>query len=169
MGPKKYAEWMHRRHQDENGAELIEFAIVVVLLVTLIYGIAVFGLIFGANETVTQAAADASRSGMVYSTASYGVTQAQTTALSDMGWLIGSGATCSTSTVSCLSSSGATCSTSKTLCVNAYQNTAGTTFTTVVTYNYAQHPLLYNAPGLNVLTPATLTSSATYQVTATAS
>jgi Flp pilus assembly protein TadG len=169
MRLKKWSQWLQRRQGDERGAEMVEFAVIVVLLITIVYGIAAFGLIFGANETVTQAAADASRAGMVFSSATYGVPQAQTTALNDMGWLVGSSATCATATVDCLSASGAACPTAKTICVNAYQNSGGTTFTTVVTYNYAQHPLLYAAPGLSVITPSTLVSSATYQVTATAS
>ena len=40
---------------------MIEFAIVVVLLITMLYGIISYGLILAAQSTITQAAADAAR------------------------------------------------------------------------------------------------------------
>ena len=54
--------------EDERGAELIEFAVVVVLLITLLYGIITYGVILAAQATVTQAAADAARSGITQGT-----------------------------------------------------------------------------------------------------
>ena len=47
------------------GAEMVEFAIVVVLLIALLYGIISYGLILAAQATITQAAADAARAGIV--------------------------------------------------------------------------------------------------------
>ncbi len=41
----------------------------VVLLITILYGIVTFGLILAAQATVTQAAADAARAGLVDSSA----------------------------------------------------------------------------------------------------
>ena len=47
---------------------MVEFAIVVVLLIALLYGIISYGLILAAQATITQAAADATRAGIVAST-----------------------------------------------------------------------------------------------------
>ena len=58
-------EKLKRRSEDESGAELVEFAFVVVLLITILYGIITFGMILAAQSTLTQAAADAARTGLV--------------------------------------------------------------------------------------------------------
>ena len=59
-----------RRRDDEDGAELIEFALVFFLLIALVYGIVFFGLLLSAKVTMTQAAADGARAGIVQSTVS---------------------------------------------------------------------------------------------------
>ena len=52
---------------------MVEFAFVVVLLIALLYGIISYGLILAAQSTITQAAADGARAGIVQSsTASCG-------------------------------------------------------------------------------------------------
>ena len=56
-------EGLRRRRDDEHGAEMVEFAFVVVLLIALLYGIITYGLILAAQATVTQAAADGSPGG----------------------------------------------------------------------------------------------------------
>ena len=56
--------WMPKqpsRRRDERGAEMVEFAFVVVLLIALLYGIISYGLILAAQTTITQAAADGAR------------------------------------------------------------------------------------------------------------
>ena len=53
------------RPRNERGAEMVEFAFVVVLLIMLLYGIISYGLILSAQSTVTQAAADGARAGIV--------------------------------------------------------------------------------------------------------
>ena len=56
-------EKLKRRSEDETGAELVEFAFVVVLLITILYGIITYGMILAAQSTLTQAAADAATDG----------------------------------------------------------------------------------------------------------
>ncbi len=87
MGPRieSIAKRLRRRREDERGAEMIEFAIVVVLLITLLYGLITYGVILAAQSTITQAAADASRSGIV--TASTAVATAEAQACADIGWM----------------------------------------------------------------------------------
>ncbi len=85
MAVRKCAEWLRRRQDDERGAELVEFAVVAVLLTMLVYGIVFFGVMFTAKSTITQAASDGARAGIVASTApeQAAVTQAQ----NDLGFL----------------------------------------------------------------------------------
>src|ERR1700733_1169049 len=61
----KLPDALRRWRDDEHGAEMVEFAFVVVLLVMLLYGIITYGLILAAQATVTQAAADGARAGIV--------------------------------------------------------------------------------------------------------
>ena len=66
MGPRTWKmPGQRRRQHDERGAEMVEFAFVVVLLIALLYGIISYGLILSAQSTVTQAAADGARAGIV--------------------------------------------------------------------------------------------------------
>ena len=59
-------------NDDERGAEMVEFAFVVVLLIALLYGIISYGLILSAQSTVTKAAADGARAGIVASSTAQG-------------------------------------------------------------------------------------------------
>ena len=61
-----------RRQHKERGAEMVEFAFVVVLLIALLYGIIPYGLILSAQSTVTQAAADGARAGIVAASSTLG-------------------------------------------------------------------------------------------------
>jgi Flp pilus assembly protein TadG len=158
--------------QDERGAELIEFAIVVVLLITLLYGIISYGLILAAQSTVTQAAADGARAGIVEGTGTTtcGLAQSVSTAgctavaqaATDLGWMdkgqcaevvngttvvTGAGVTtCTANTETCPSNANATC-----LAVS-------------VSYNYASSPLFPELPGLSVITPSTISSTNVLQL-----
>ena len=64
---------------------MVEFAIVVVLLIALLYGIITYGLILAAQATVTQAAADGARAGIV--AASTAIATAEAQAATDVGWM----------------------------------------------------------------------------------
>lgn len=160
MGPKK-ASGFRRVGRDDEGAETVEFAIVVVLLIALLYGIVSVGLSLAAKVTITQAAADGARAGIVVSsttptaTALLQESTAQTTASNDVGWM-GRGA-CglpgSTSVITCLATEAA-CS----------ANTTQTCLTVTVTYNYARSPLFPPVPGLGITSPSTITTSSTLQV-----
>ena len=50
-----------RQRQGEEGAVVVEFAIVFVLFVTLLWGLLTYGLIFAVQQTLTHAAAEAAR------------------------------------------------------------------------------------------------------------
>ncbi len=151
-----------RRRRDERGAEMVEFAFVVVLLIALLYGIISYGLILAAQATITQAAADGARAGIVASspggstgppctTSACTVSEAQ--AATDVGWM--SKGTCGTAstTITCVSTE-QPCS--------ANQNNECLTVT--VSYSYNQSPLFPELPGMGVITPSTISSSNTLQI-----
>jgi Flp pilus assembly protein TadG len=149
---------------------MIEFAVIVVLLIGLIYGMITIGLVLSVRETITQSAADGAQAGIVQSTVSSATSTATTQALKDLGWFDGS-LTCSSTSVDCLNTSGSSCPSSVTVCVNAYQAYCDSTDTTecltvIVTDNYSQHPLIPNVPGPDVFVPSTISSTATLQMSA---
>jgi Flp pilus assembly protein TadG len=168
-----FAKRLRRRHgEDERGAELLEFALVVVLLITLLYGIISYGVILAAQSTVTQAAADGARAGIVQgtgttpvgsqqvSTAGYAAVQQAST---DLGWM--NKGTCyqtvngtpvggsSGNAISCAATTGACAS-----------NAVNTCLTLTVSYNYASAPLFPELPGLSVITPSTISSTNVLQL-----
>lgn len=71
---------------------MIEFAIVLILLITLLREIITYGLLLSAQATVTQAVADAARAGLVGSPSAVSI--AQTHTAPDVGWMprVGAGA-----------------------------------------------------------------------------
>jgi len=145
---------LRQRREDERGAELIEFAIVVVLLITLLYGIITYGLILAAQATVTQAAADAARSGVVVASANQ-ITSAEAQAGTDVGWMnkgscaeSGTPITCNAVKVSCPSNGAQQC------------------LKVTVSYSYGAYPLFPELPGLGLITPSTITSVNVVQIPA---
>jgi Flp pilus assembly protein TadG len=174
VGPQKLRAVVESRRRDEAGAELVEFAIVVVLLLMLIFGIVSLGLSFAAKETITQSAADGARSGIVLSSIAGGESAALKTASGDLAWM---GTTPITTFPSCTglttcsvtpcgsTGSGITC-TAKELA--ACPSSSGNSCIQVnVSYDYADHPLFPTAFGL--LEPSTIQSTATLQWNPTSS
>jgi Flp pilus assembly protein TadG len=151
LGPHHKPHARRLRRNDEEGAELIEFAIVVVILIMLIYGIVTFGLILSAKETLTQAASDGARAGIVAT--STAIATAQTQASNDLSWM-GKG-TCGTSgtTITCVATEAPCASNSNNTCL-----------TMTVTYNYSASPLFPPMPGLSLVTPSTISSSSTLEL-----
>ncbi len=155
-----------RRQRDERGAEMVEFALVVVLLIALLYGIISYGLILAAQSTITQAAADGARAGIVQSSTSpctsgttpCAITTAQTQAATDVGWM--DKGTCGTAstTITCVATEAACPSNANNQCL-----------TVKVTYNYNSSPLFPELPGMGVITPSTISSSNTLQISSPSS
>jgi hypothetical protein len=56
---------LHRRGRGDEGAALVEFAFVGVLLFTLVFGIISFGLLLSFKQDMTRAAAEGARAGAV--------------------------------------------------------------------------------------------------------
>ena len=150
---------LRRWRDDEHGAEMVEFAFVVVLLVMLLYGIITYGLILAAQATVTQAAADGARAGIVaivdhdvHAVDGSAVCAAEAQAGSDVGWM-GKG-TCPAGTI-------ITCTAVPEPCPSNANNTC---LKVTVSYNYASSPLFPEMPGLGVITPSTISSTNVLQM-----
>ena len=151
---------LRRWRDDEHGAEMVEFAFVVVLLVMLLYGIITYGLILAAQATVTQAAADGARAGIVANSTTATCSQSTIAAVcaadaqagSDVGWM-GKG--------SCPTSSIITCTAVSEACPSNANNTC---LKVTVSYNYASSPLFPEMPGLGVITPSTISSTNVLQM-----
>jgi len=125
---------------------MVEFAIVVVLLIALLYGIITYGLILAAQATVTQAAADGARAGIISSTTAVATAEGQ--AGQDVGWM--NKGTCGTSgtTITCVATP-----------IACPSNANNTCLKVVVSYNYNSSPLFPEMPGLSIITPSTISST----------
>jgi len=146
---------------------MVEFAFVVVLLIALLYGIITYGLILAAQATITQAAADGARAGIVMSSTGGSIGPPCTTAActtgegqagQDVGWM--SKGTCGTASTTM------TCVSTEAPCPSNANNEC---LTVKVTYNYASSPLFPEMPGLSIITPSTLTSTNTLQLSSPSS
>jgi Flp pilus assembly protein TadG len=143
---------------------MVEFAFVVVLLIALLYGIISYGLILAAQATITQSAADAARSGIVSS--STAVATAETQACTDIGWMNKTcGAPATYNTTTCTFSPNPADAITAFACQMACPSNANNQCLTVtVSYNYNSNPLFPELPGMGVITPSTLSSSNTLQM-----
>jgi Flp pilus assembly protein TadG len=147
-----------RPPRDERGAEMVEFAFVVVLLIALLYGIISYGLILAAQSTITQAAADGARAGIV--TAPTAIATAEAQAANDVGWM-GKGTCYQPDVPAGVSGAAISCTATKGTCLSNPNNQC---LTVTVSYNYNASPLFPLLPGMGVITPSKITSSNTLQM-----
>jgi Flp pilus assembly protein TadG len=175
LGPRTgtFAKRLRRRQgEDERGAELLEFALVVVLLITLLYGIISYGVILAAQSTVTQAAADGARAGIVQgtgttscngNTVSAAGCAAVQQAATDLGWM--NKGTCyqtvNSTAVGGSISNPISCAAITEACPS---NAVNTCLSLTVQYNYGSAPLFPELPGLSVITPSTISSTNVLQL-----
>ena len=146
------------RQRDERGAEMVEFAFVVVLLIMLLYGIISYGLILSAQSTVTQAAADGARAGIVATSSAVAAAEAQ--AGSDISWM-DKGACWEPHVPSGQANAAISCKASTENCPSNVNNQC---IKVTVAYNYASDPLFPILPGLNIITPSTISSTDVLQI-----
>jgi Flp pilus assembly protein TadG len=155
LGPKDLITRGRKGH-DERGAEVVEFAVVAVLLVAMLYGIVSLGIMLGAKVTVTQAASDGARAGIVQSNSSLQISVAEHEAANDLTWMGQPACIFTASTTAAL-----TCLAWELPCA---ANTAQTCLTVQVTYNYSEHPIFPVFPGTGVIMPKTIVSTNVLQV-----
>lgn len=146
-------------------------------MITLLYGIITYGVILAAQATITQAAADGTRAGIVQGTASNdcsGTGQngsyvmaagcaAVGQAATDLGWMNKGGCNeyVNSTLVSTSNTSPITCTATTGACKSVATNTC---LTLAISYNYSSSPLFPELPGLGVITPSTITSTNVLQL-----
>ena len=131
--------------RDQSGAAAVEFALVVGLFVFILYGLISFGMILATKQRVTNAAAEGARAAVGQTNAAdaknAAIARVLAAGLPAGSYSIGPGA--GEPTV-------AACGSNQ--CI-----------TVTVTYNLAGNPVVPPAPGLGLVTPNTISSTAVVQ------
>ena len=142
------------RRRDQRGAAAVEFALVIIPLMLVLYGLISFGMMFALKQSMTGAASDAARSviGVTDNTstpADERVVAAKSTLSDRLDWL----------------GDRYNAADSPDPVVGPCANDPFKTCVTVkVTYPYSSRPLVPLAPGLGLFTPSTINSEATVQL-----
>lgn len=126
--------------RDQSGAAAVEFALVVGLFIFVLYGLISFGMILATKQRITNAAAEGARAAVGQTTESAAVSAATARVLA--AGLPAGAYTPTYSTAPCGSNQ----------CI-----------TVTVTYNLAGNPVVPPAPGLGLVTPNTISSTAVVQ------
>jgi hypothetical protein len=138
------------RARGDQGAALVEFAFVMVLLFTLIFGIISFGLILSFKQDLTRAAAEGARAGAVAFPATDAEADAEAAldeAIQDFGGPNWSGTGCEVG-----ARTGLTCSATVNPCDPADPTGDQCVFVDM-SYDYGNHPLFGNIPLVSAFLP----------------
>jgi Flp pilus assembly protein TadG len=152
-----------RRGRGDDGASLVEFAFVSVLLFTLLFGIINFGLILSFKQDVTRAAAEGARGGAVAiplvsgQTFSAAAQAAATSAVNDAVKQMGG----RFKTNGC-STPGMTCS--PPVVAQCVSQTAYQCVTVKVSYAYKANPLYGNLPLMKAFFPSTIEATSVARI-----
>lgn len=77
-----------RQHlQRQDGVAALEFAIVAMVFLVILFGILTYGFIFGLDQSMNHAAEEGARSAISTTTPAAAITKAQDTAMARLGWL----------------------------------------------------------------------------------
>lgn len=152
------------RWRDQKGAAAVEFALVILPLVFVLYGLIAFGMMLALKQSVTSAAAEGARSvvGVTDDTttaADERLEKAKTTVAARLNWL-GGNYDPSDVKVSWYDPGSLTCN----YAAAPVTPPAPVTVCVKITYPYGTRPLVPLAPGLGLVTPETLGSEARVQV-----
>ena len=125
---------------------MVEFALVVGLFVFIMYGLISFGMILATKQRITNAAAEGARAAVGQTSSASAISAATARVVAALGtagntYTIGPGAGAPTV---------AAC--------GSYQ-----CITVTITYDLAGHPVVPAAPGLGLVTPSSITSTAVVQ------
>lgn len=138
-----------RRCRDEGGTAILEFTLVAVLLLTLVFGIINFGLILSFKQDMTRAAAEGARAGAVAFPASGALVDAQTATEQAVHGF----------DKTCTPGSGLTCNVRQHDCSGPVPDTNGDSptdpncITVELVYDYEHHPLLVPVPMISAFLP----------------
>lgn len=138
------ADTLRRRRAsgDQDGAVVVEFAIVFVLFVTLLAGLIQYGAIFAVQQSISHAAAEATRSAVDVVDDTQAQARAQQVLDDHLAWLDAAGVTATPAVGAC----------------PATYTTATTCLVVDVAYDWAGHPVV--PAMLAVPTPDSLTARA---------
>lgn len=137
----------------DRGAAVLEFALVAVLLMMFIYGIAAYGILLATKNNITHAAAEGARSALSVSDLPAAtldarrITQAQNTVATRLNYL---------------GSRYQAGDTSATIGLCNPADAADTTrcITVTITYPWSSRPIIPSAPGLGIIMPNNLRATA---------
>lgn len=154
-----------RRAGGDEGAALVEFAFVAVLLCLLVFGIINFGLILSFKQDMTRAAAEGARAGAV---APPGSTSAPTTAFTAAKAATdeavdGFDKQCGVDGMTCVVHRH-DCSVDMTTSLTPSDDPAGDCITVNLVYDYDNHPLLAELPLLSAALPDVIKDSSVARV-----
>ena len=128
--------------RDQSGAAAVEFALVVGLFVFILYGLIAFGMVLATKQRVTNAAAEGARAAVGSANPTDAISAATARVLA-AGLPFGA----YTPTYST-----APCGTTGTECI-----------TVTITYDLDGHPVIPPAPGLGLVMPPSMSSTAVVQ------
>ncbi len=155
-----------RRRRDDAGSAAVEMALIMPLLLLLVVGIIAYGYMLSFRQALSQGATEGARAAAVsaYPTD----TQKVADAVAGVNDALGSyGVRCTVpagSTTGTLERGGATvgsCGVAPATCAN---NHLASCMSVSLTYDYADHPLVPELPGLGVVMPDSLSYTAVAQV-----
>ena len=149
--PRLQSDLWRRPRRDESGAALLEFSLVFGLFVFILYGLIAFGMILALKQSVTNAATEAARSAVGITSDPDAVTKATATARDRLDWLS--------------SSQKAALQIDIPTPIPTCAGGSGRCITVTVRYPYQGHELVPPAPGLGLVTPDTISTTATVQIT----
>jgi Flp pilus assembly protein TadG len=150
--PRKWVKAPCRQRKAQRGATAIEFALVFPIFFSIFYVIVTFSMIFVAQQNLTLATAEGARAALNFQLAS------SVSSAIDLR----AGAACTTATSMVIPMiKKPQCETTHT---NCSYDTSMTCIAVTLTYDYAASPLIPTLPGLGLLLPPNLTSTATVQL-----
>ncbi len=131
--------------RDQSGAAAVEFALVVGLFVFVLYGLIAFGMILATKQRITNAAAEGAR-------AAVGQTNAADAKNAAVARILGAGLPAGSYSIGPGAGEPTVAACGSNQCI-----------TVTVTYNLAGNPVVPPAPGLGLVTPNTISSTAVVQ------
>lgn len=128
--------------RNQSGAAAVEFALVVGLFVFILYGLIAFGMVLATKQRVTNAAAEGARAAVGSANSTDAITAATSRVLA--AGLPAGAYTPSYTTAAC-------------------GTTGNECITVTITYNLNTHPVIPPAPGLGLVMPSAMSSTAVVQ------
>jgi Flp pilus assembly protein TadG len=151
-----------RRGRGDEGASFVEFALISVLLFTILFGIINFGLILSFRQDVTRAAAEGARGGAVaIPTSSTDVATADAAAEAAVREAVKGIGKQFRQTDPCAPGGAMHCNATVAACSNDASHKC---VTVTVSYDYKDHPIYGNLPFVSVFNPRTIAATSVARI-----